>query len=223
MGSYYDGVPQGAVKADIATIDGIVDAILEDTGTTLDGVVDTIAADVINVDASSIPAMVGTDDAALVAGQARELYSMDFWSVPGLSVTVTATQSTITTGLNNVVVADLPSGMTVVRAIAMMKFRMVANIHATIANKLDAASALPMQVDDSGNTGMLTCLDFADDLFTLAASLREGGDVIIGDIDIKARVDGNDTYDFQWLNAKADQNNIVFHDVQMGLRIWYSV
>lgn len=167
--------------------------------------------------------MVGTNSAMLAASGARILNSLDFWSDVGLSVTVTGGQTTVTTGLNNVVVADLPSGMTVVRAYAMMKFRMVENTHATIVNKLDAASALPMQLDDVGNTGMFTCLDFADDIFTLAAVTKEGGDVIIGDIDVTARVDGNDTYDFQWLNAKADQNNLVFHDVQMGLRIWYSL
>jgi len=159
---------------------------------------------------------------ATVAKQNRVLCSMDFWSEMAVSVTVTGAQSTITTGLNNVVVADLPDGATVVRAIAMMKFRMVENTYAGV-NKLDAAAALPIQLDDVGNTGMLTCLDFADDLFTLAASTREGGDVYIGDNDVAARVDGNDTYDFQWLNAKADQANIVFNDVQMGIRIWYSV
>ncbi len=156
------------------------------------------------------------------ARESRRLSSIDFWSDVGEEVVVTGSQTTVTTGLNNVVVADLPSGMIVVRAIVMMKFRMVENTYAGV-NKLDAASALPMQVDDSGNTGMLTCIDFADDLFTLESETREGGDVIIGDIDIAARVDGNDTYDFQWLNAKADQNNLQFNDVQMGIRIWYSL
>ena len=150
------------------------------------------------------------------------VFSMDFWSDVGEEVAVTGAQTTVTAGLNNVVVADLPAGATIVRAIVMMKFRMVENTFAGV-NKLDAAAALPMQLDDVANTGMLTCLDFADGLFTLADATREGGDVIIGDIDVAARVDGNDTYDFQWLNAKADQNNIQFNDVQMGIRIWYSV
>ena len=167
-------------------------------------------------------ASISVDIAALATSQGRQLFPMDFWSDVGEQVTVTGAQSTLTTGLNNVVVADLPAGATIVRAVAMMKFRMVENTYAGV-NKLDAAAALPMQLDDVANTGMLTCIDFADDLFTLADSAREGGDVIIGDIDVSARVDGNDTYDFQWLNAKADQNNINFNDVQMGIRIWYSV
>ena len=158
----------------------------------------------------------------LSTGQSRALYTIDYWSDLVEEVAVTGTQSTVAITGGNVVVADLPSGATIVRAIVMMKFRMVENTYAGV-NKLDAAAALPMQVDDAGNTGWLTCLDFVDDAFTLADSVREGGDVVIGDIDVTARVDGNDTYDFQWLNAKADQNNIQFNDVQMGLRVWYSV
>ncbi len=162
-------------------------------------------------------------DYTLQAATARILNSMDFWSDVGeQDVVVTGTQGTVTAGLKSVVVAGLPAGATIERAIVMMKFRMVENTFAGV-NKLDAAAALPMQLDDVANTGMLTCLDFGDNLFTFSEAAREGGDIIMGDIDVSARVDANDTYDFQWLNAKADQNNILFNDVQMGIRIWYSV
>jgi hypothetical protein len=200
---YKNGVEQ--TRADVATVDGKVT---------------TAAADVANIDGD---AMRGTDSASVAASQARELYTMDFWGDVVEEVAVTGSQSTPAITGGDVVVADLPSGATIVRAIVMMKFRMIENTYAGGVNKLDAASALPMQVDDSGDTGWLTCIDFVDDAFAMAASTREGGDIIIGDIDVAARVDGNDTYDFQWLNAKADQNNIQFNDVQMGIRIWYSV
>ncbi len=159
---------------------------------------------------------------ATLAKQNRDLYSLDFWSDVVEEVAVTGAQSTIAITGGNVVVADLPSGATIVRAIAMMKCRMIENTNVG-ANKLDAASALPMQVDDVANTGFLTCIDFVNDAFGMAATTREIGDTIIGDIDIAARIDANDTYDFQWLNAKADVANLQFNDVQMGIRIWYSV
>ena len=158
----------------------------------------------------------------LVTSQLRVLNSLDFWSDVVEEIAVTGSQSTIAITGGNVVVADLPSGATIVRAIAMMKCRMIENTNVG-ANKLDAASPLPMQVDDVANTGFLTCIDFVNNAFGMAASTREGGDIVIGDIDIAARVDANDTYDFQWLNAKADVANLQFNDVQMGLRIWYSV
>jgi len=62
-----------------------------------------------------------------------------------------------------------------------------------------------------------------DEQFKIAAETREGGDVLIGDINVADRVDGNDTYDFQWLNAKAHLANIQFNDIQMGIRIYYSI
>jgi len=176
------------------------------------------AARLGELDAANIPA----DIDGLKSSRDRQLFSMDFWSDLVEEIVVTGAQATPAIAGGNVVVADLPAGATIVRAIVMMKFRMVENTNVG-ANKLDAAAPLPMQVDDVANTGWLSCIDFVDDAFSLAASTREGGDVIIGDINVAARIDGNDTYDFQWLNAKADLANIQFNDVQMGIRIWYSV
>jgi len=174
----------------------------------------SLAVDVANVKAETALIKTQTDK---IAG--KMLFSMDFWSALREEILVTGAQTTPIPP--PVVVEDLPGDAVIVRAIVMMKFRMVENDYAG-ENKLDAAAVLPMQVDD-GVTGMLTCIDFVDEAFTLAEATREGGDVIIGDIDVAARVDGNDTYDFQWLNAKALQNNLRFNDVQMGIRIWYSV
>lgn len=66
---------------------------------------------------------------------------------------------------------------------------------------------------------------FVDDQFSLLASTREGGDVFFphGAINIANEVDGNDTYHVRWLLSKANQNNLIFNNVQMGLQIWYSV
>jgi len=149
----------------------------------------------------------------------RVLLTMDFWSDPVEEKAVTGAQVTAAVGAP-VTVAGLPGP--VVRAIVMMKFRMVENTNAA-ENSLDCAAPQPIQVDDSGNTGWVTALDFVDEQFKIAATTREGGDVLIGDNDVSARVDGNDTYDFQWLNAKAHLANIQFNDIQMGIRIWYSI
>lgn len=158
--------------------------------------------------------------ADLQSSRDRQLFTMDFWSDPAEEVAVTGAQAT--PGLPSVVVADLPDGAPIVRAIAMFKFRMVENTNAA-ENSLDCEAVQPIQVDDSVPTGMMTAIDFVDEMYKIAAETREGGDVIIGDNDISDRVDGNDTYSFQWLNAKAHLPNIQFNDVQMGLKIWYSV
>lgn len=176
----------------------------------------SISADIATMDAVADAIKVQTDK---IAG--KMLFCMDFWSDPVEEKAVTAAQVTAAVGAA-VVVADLPDTATIVRAVVMMKFRMVENTNAA-ENSLDCASAQPIQVDDVANNGWFTAIDFIDEQFKIAAETREGGDVLIGDNDVAARVDGNDTYDFQWLNAKAHLANIQFNDIQMGIRIWYSV
>jgi len=150
----------------------------------------------------------------------RQLFGMDFWSDPLEEVAVTAAQ--VTTVLSSVVVADLPAGAIIVRAVAMFKFRMVENTNAA-ENSLDCTAVQPIQVDDGVASGYVTAIDFVDEMFTIAATTREGGDVIIGDNDIAARVVGNDTYPVRWLDRKAHLGNILFNDLQFGLKILYSI
>ena len=149
---------------------------------------------------------------------------MTFWSDPQEEVQIGDAVAGATVALPAVVVADLPAGAVIVRAIAFFKFRMIENTNAA-ANMLNGATVAltsqVIQVDDSIATGYVDAINFVDDLFGLAATIREGGDVCIGSIDISARVDGNDTYDFRWLLARADLDFINFNDVQVGLRVWY--
>lgn len=158
--------------------------------------------------------------AAIITSQGKMLFSMDFWSDPVEEVVVTDGQ--VTTVLSSVTIANLPDSATIVRAIAMFKFRMVENTNAA-ENSLDCTAVQPIQVDDGVATGYVTAIDFVDEMYTIAAETRGGGDVIIGDNNIAARVDGNDTYPVQWLNRKAHLPDMHFNDVQFGLRIWYSV
>lgn len=164
--------------------------------------------------AANLPADVD----GLMDSRDRQLFTMDFWSTPQEEVAVTNAAGD--KALPNVTVADLPAGAVVVRAIAFFKFRMVENTNAG-ANKLNGAQEI--QVRDDTPSAWIDGINFADDMFSLEAETREGGDVIIGAIDVSATVDGNDTYNFQWDEAVADLDGINFNDVQVGLRIWYSV
>jgi len=164
--------------------------------------------------AANIPA----DIDGLKTSRDRVLCSMDFWSVPQEEVAVTAGAGD--KALPDVTVADLPTGATIVRAFAMFKFRMVENTNVA-ANKLDGAQEI--QVRDDSPSAWIDAINFVDDQFTLAANAREGGDVVMGAIDISGTVDGNDTYNLQWDEAVADLANINFNDIQVGLRIWFSI
>lgn len=172
------------------------------------------------LDAANIPA----DIDELKASKGRQLFSMDFWSNPQEEVSIPAMAGTLT--LPSVTVADLPAGATIVRAIAMLKFRMVENTNVA-ANKLNGATvpatSQVIQVRDDTPGTWRDAVNFVDDQFGLAASTREGGDVLIGSVDIAVEVDGNDTYEFQYLLALADVASLNLNDCQTGLRIWYSV
>ncbi len=72
-------------------------------------------------------------------------------------------------------------------------------------------------------TGWIDCINFIADMFTVNTDTTVGGDVFIGAIDVKARVDGNDTYSFQWDEALTDSDGLTFNDIQTGLRIWYQI
>lgn len=152
------------------------------------------------------------------ASQLRSLFSMEFWSLPQEEVAIPAAPAD--QALPDVTVADLPAGATIVRAIAMFVFRVCEDSSAA-GNAL--AGAQEIQVRDDTPSAWIDAINFVDNQFTLAASAREGGTVVVGAIDISGTVDGNDTYNFQWDEAVADAASLLFNDVQVGIKIWYSV
>lgn len=160
-----------------------------------------------------------------VQASVASLASMaDFWSESVEEVQVNTAGVTVT--LPSVIIDGIPAGATVFRAIAMFKFRMVENTNAA-ANKLNGATvpgtSQDIQVRDDTPGAWIDAINFADDQFSLEGQTREGGDVCIGSKDISGIVDENDGYEFRWLLGKADLDFLNFNDVQMGIRIWYSL
>ncbi len=164
--------------------------------------------------AANVPADIDT----LKASMARTLCSVDYWSIPQKTVVVPAVAAD--QALPDVVVATLPAGITVVKVAAIFKFRSLTNAGA--ANKLAGDQQIQVRTDAPG--AWADCIDFVDDQFLVAAAAVDTpGDAVIGDLNVAATVIGNDTYNFQWDEAVADVADLTFNDVQVGLRIWYSV
>ena len=168
--------------------------------------------------------LVQNDVSQVVLSSGKQLLSMDFWSDPLEEARINA--AGITVSLPTVTIDGLPGGAVILRAIAMFKFRMVENTNA-VANKLNggtvAETSQVIQVRDDTPGAWIDAINFIDDQFGLDGETREGGDVCIGSIDISSIVDGNDIYEFQWLLGRADLDFISFNDVQVGIRVWYSV
>lgn len=111
---------------------------------------------------------------------------------------------------------------TITHVYAGFKFRMVENTNAA-ANKLDAAQYI--QTNNAAE-GLDNAIALVDDQFGVAASSREGGDVVMGNIDLHSSAHPIDAFNvtvtFQWTAADADQANLVFNDVQTFLVVkWY--
>ena len=161
---------------------------------------------------------------SLRASQVRELYQMDFWSNPQEEISIPAVAGTL--ALPSVTVGDLPAGATVVRAIAMVKFRVIENTNVA-ANKLNgatvAATSQVIQVRSDAPGVWRDAINFVDDQFGVAASTREGGDALVGSIDIAIEVTANDIYEFRYLLALADVAALNLNDCSCGLRVWFSV
>lgn len=159
---------------------------------------------------------------ALVNSKSRQLFSLDFWSAPQEEVAVPA--APVSQNFNAVTIVGLPAGATIVRAVVMFKFRVIENSNA-LANGLDGAQHIEIQ--DDGGGAWTPAISLAASLFTMAAiiNLRESGDVLIGDHNVSGAgfVDANDTYNIRWTDAHALQDSLLFNDVQVGIRIWYSV
>jgi hypothetical protein len=167
---------------------------------------------------------IQSDVTSIITTSGRQLSSADFWSDPLEEAQINA--AGVTVSLPVVTIDSIPAGATILRAIAMFKFRMVGNTNAA-ANKLNggtaAATSQVIQVRDDTPGAWIDAINFADDQFGLDAETREGGDVCIGSINISSIVSGNDGYEFQWLLGRADLDFISFNDVQVGIRVWYSV
>lgn len=156
---------------------------------------------------------------ALRHSKDRVLCFADFWSATQENVTLPAIA--LAQALPDVTVAGIPAGAVFLGAFAMFKFRIVENTNAAV-NAVDGAQHIQVRDDTPGV--FRDAISIADNLCSLAAGpIREGGDALIGDHNIVIEVDGNDTYNFQWAAAKCDVANLIFHDVQTGLRVWYLI
>jgi len=161
---------------------------------------------------------------SLETSRDRMLFTMDFWSDPQEEIQVPAVAATLVI-TPTVTIADLPADAVIVRAMAMFKFRMVENTYDG-ANALDGATnpgiSQVIQIKEAGGA-YIDAINFADNQFTFTELSREGGDVFIGSLNIVGEVDVHGVYPFQWLMRKDDGDFIIFNDIQMGIRIWYSV
>lgn len=144
---------------------------------------------------------------------------IDLWSVYQNQVSLTTVAGD--KALPDITIAGIPTGATILRAIMMFKARNIENTNAAV-NSCSGAQNIQCQKAVAG--AYINAIGVLAAGFGLPATTREGGDVLIGSLDISAQVPANAAVmNFRWLQGLAAQNNLNFNDVQVGIRIFVTV
>ena len=163
-------------------------------------------------------AAVAANVTTLVGDDAKKTFPITFWSEVQATATITGASTDV--ALPSVVLPNLTIG-TIVDARCILKYRKIDNTYAG-TNAVNGPADI--QVKENAAGSFIDAIDITDNAMQCDASAESGGDVVMGDIDVKAQVAAmNKTYAFQFDDIAADQNNLVLYDVQMGIQIWFQV
>ena len=143
--------------------------------------------------------------------------TMDFWS--DIDDVIDLPAAAADTALPSVVVSGVPSHAKLQRVVALLKVRAIENTNAGGANAINGAQNIQVR---KAAGAWVAAINLGNNQWTVAASTRESGDVLIGDNDLKATVDGDGTYNFQFASAAVDLASLRLNDVIVGLRFFFS-
>jgi len=128
------------------------------------------------------------------------------------------------TNLPDVVISGLPAGATLDKVLVFLIVRAIENTNAGGSNAIEGAQNIRIK-KSTGAWGVddIIAIPLTDNMWTVAASTREFGDVIGGDDahDVKSEVDGNATYNLRFEDANVDFDFLRLNDVQVLIKVWY--
>lgn len=148
------------------------------------------------------------------------------WALTNVGQDLSASDVVFPTGF-------LPTGATIQAIYLMFKWRKQVDSSAG-ENKISAASKT-IRVMKSGaawGTDDIVAITFALNQLLTATSAAEGGDMIIGDVDVKGKVDDVDNQAYNVATHNSDGRNdglvvtaasLTIYDVYTGFRVYYTV
>ncbi len=159
---------------------------------------------------------------ALEAKLDKRMHCMTFLSV--IDDVIDLPAAATDTNLPDVVISGLPAGFTLDKVLVFLIVRAIENTNAGGANAIEGAQNIRI-VKSTGAWGVddIIAIPLTDNMWTVAASTREYGDVIGGDDahDVKSEVDGNGTYHLRFEDANVDLASLRLNDVQVMIKVWY--
>jgi len=215
--AYLDNLSGGAVAlASVCTATRLSEL---DSGN-IPGDIDTLLARLTATRAGYLDNLSG-GAVATQASMDRKVSCMTWWS--DIDDVINLTTDGVDIPLPDVVVAGIPSGATLVRAVAIIKVRAIENKSSSGPNAINGAQSIRVKKSTGAwGTDDVAAIDLADNQWSVAASTREFGDVQTGDNDVKSEVDGNATYNLRFENPIVDYATLQLNDVQVGIRIWFT-
>jgi len=195
------------IHTDVGTVITNLSDVHTDVGTAITAIGDVHATDL--PDLHTDVGTVHTDVDAVRARTDRLEITKAFFGPCLIAATADTTHTDI--ALGSVTLPNIAG--TITHVYAGIKFRMVENTNVA-ANKLNGAQEIQVDTVDA--------INFVDHQFGVAASTREGGDCIIGAVDLVATVDVfNHAYAFVWDEPLTEVDSLVFNDVQPFLIVSY--
>jgi len=165
---------------------------------------------------------IHTDIAALETKLDRAMHCMTFLSV--IDDVIDLPAAATDTNLPDVVISGLPAGFTLDKVLVFVIVRAIENTNAGGSNAIEGAQNIRIK-KSTGAWGVddIIAIALTDNMWSVAASTREFGDVIGGDDahDVKSEVDGNATYNLRFEDANVDLDFLRLNDVQVIIKVWY--
>lgn len=144
---------------------------------------------------------------------------VDFWSTVVNVIDLPSLATDV--NLPDVAVGELPAGAVVARVVVIFKVRAIENTNAGGPNAINGVQSIRGK-KSTGAWGIddLPAINLPDNLWKVAASTREMGDILIGSSDLKPVASGPGAYNFRFEDARADLDYLRLNDVMVGLRFY---
>jgi len=151
---------------------------------------------------------------------------IDSWSAPANKITISDVAADL--AFPDIVVAALPSSLTIKKVVLVLSVRALADISAA-DNYIDGADKTLRIKKSSGAWGVddVVGITFPNQGLYCKASAKEAGPVIIGDTDLSALVNANGSYNVASRQTVSGDALVAFgaslelYDIQVGLRIFW--
>ena len=151
--------------------------------------------------------------------KSQVITSIDLWSAYTSQIVLWSSAEDIS--LPSIIIAGLPDGAIIIRAVMMLKYRTIEN---TSENGNNISGGQNIQAQKAVDGSWITGIALEGDECSVPATTRETGDVMMGTDDISGQVPVNGAeMNFQWTEGQAADDGLYFNDIQVGLRIWLIV